>query len=437
VPLKVAVVGCGYLGAVHAAAMADLGHEVVGFDVDAGKVEALAAGRAPFFEPGLTELLASAASTGRLQFTTDPARLDGARVVFVCVGTPQRAGELAADTSFVDAAVAAVAEHVSGPALVVGKSTVPVGTAARLCAVLQQRAPQLELAWNPEFLREGHAVDDTLHPDRLVLGVRSPGAEELLRQVYATPIAEGSPVVVTDFATAELVKVAANAFLATKISFINAMAEVCEAAGGDVGQLADAIGHDARIGRAFLNAGLGFGGGCLPKDIRAFMARAGELGVDQALTFLREVDAINMRRRARMVDLARDVCGGSLIGQKVAVLGAAFKPHSDDIRDSPALNVAAQIQLQGGSVVVTDPEALDNARQMFPGLSYVPTAQEACAGADVVLLLTEWPQYTGLDPAALGDVVRHRVVVDGRNALDAEAWKGAGWTYRALGRPGV
>ncbi|MFC5999707.1 UDP-glucose dehydrogenase family protein [Quadrisphaera sp. GCM10027208] len=435
--MRVGVVGCGYLGAVHAASMAELGHEVVGHDVDADKVARLSAAQAPFFEPGLGELLERTLTTGRLSFSTDPADLDGAEVVFVCVGTPQRAGELAADTSFVDAAVAALVEHLRSPALVVGKSTVPVGTAARLAAVLERDAPHLELAWNPEFLREGHAVEDTVHPDRLVLGVRSAEAEKRLREVYATPIAQGSPVVVTDFATAELVKVAANAFLATKISFINAMAEVCEAAGADVVQLADAIGYDDRIGRRFLNAGLGFGGGCLPKDIRAFMARAGELGADQALTFLREVDAINMRRRSRMVDLAREACGGSLIGHKVAVLGAAFKPHSDDIRDSPALNVAAQVQLQGGDVVVTDPAALENARRLYPGLAYADTAEEAATGADVVLLLTEWPQYRALDPAALGAVVRRRHLVDGRNALDPAAWRDAGWTYRALGRPVV
>jgi UDPglucose 6-dehydrogenase len=436
-PLSIGVVGCGYLGAVHAACMTELGHTVVGLDVDAEKVAGLARAESPFFEPGLDEMLSRTLATGRLAFTTVPGDLAQADVVFICVGTPQRAGELAADTAYVDAAVQTVAQHVTSPALVVGKSTVPVGTAGRLAASLRDGAPHLELAWNPEFLREGHAVDDTLRPDRLVFGVASASAEDVLRSVYATPIGAGTPVVVTDFATAELVKVSANAFLATKISFINAMAEVCEVAGGDVVQLAEAIGYDNRIGRRFLNAGLGFGGGCLPKDIRAFMARAGELGVDQALTFLREVDAINMRRRSRMVDLAREECGGSLIGHKVAVLGAAFKPHSDDIRDSPALNVAAQVQLQGGDVVVADPEAIDNARKLWPTLQYAATAEDACTGADVVLLLTEWPQYVSLDPRALGRLVRGRRVVDGRNALDAVAWKAAGWTYRALGRPEI
>ncbi len=433
--LTIGVVGCGYLGAVHAACMAELGHQVVGVDVDAAKVEALREAAAPFFEPELDDLLARTLATGRLSFSTDFSTLADADVVFVCVGTPQRKGELAADTTQVVAATTAVAQHVSGPALVVGKSTVPVGTAASLSTLLAGTAPHLELAWNPEFLREGHAVKDTVAPDRLVFGVASERAEQTLREVYATAIEAGTPVVTCDYETAELVKVAANAFLATKISFINAMSEVCEAAGADVTLLADALGFDDRIGRKFLGAGLGFGGGCLPKDIRAFMARAGELGADQALTFLREVDAINLRRRSRMVEMAREACGGSFVGRRIAVLGAAFKPHSDDIRDSPALNVAAQMRLQGGDVVVTDPHALDNARRMWPDLSYVETAEEACENADVVLLLTEWPQFTGLDAGKLGDIVRNRSMLDGRNALDADAWRAAGWTYRALGRP--
>jgi UDPglucose 6-dehydrogenase len=443
--MRMTVIGCGYLGAVHAPCMADLGHDVTGVDVDEVKVKELSAGRAPFYEPGLPELLEEAMATGDLRFTTDIADVarsdaEGPAVHFVCVGTPQRKGEFAADTSYVDAAVEALLPHVRAGDLIVGKSTVPVGTAARLAARIAAAAPGVLLAWNPEFLREGHAVEDTQHPDRLVFGLpddphAAATARAMLEQVYAQPIAEGCPVVVTDYATAELVKTAANAFLATKISFINAMAEVCEAASADVTQLAEAMGYDDRIGRKFLGAGLGFGGGCLPKDIRAFMARAGELGADQALTFLREVDAINMRRRIRMVELARDVLGGSFLGTKVAVLGAAFKPESDDIRDSPALNVAAQIRLQGADVVVTDPAAVENARRLWPELQYATSVEEACAQADVVLVLTEWAEYKAIDPEQLGRVVRHKHVLDGRNALDARRWKAAGWTYRALGRP--
>jgi len=447
--VRITVVGCGYLGSVHAACLADLGHDVVGFDVDAVKVRALSAGQAPFHEPGLSELLSRAMAGGRLVFSTDAARLEaspeageqsGPTLHFVCVGTPQRSGEFAADISYVDAAVTALLPALHPGDLVVGKSTVPVGTAARLAELVSDKAPGALLAWNPEFLREGHAVADTQRPDRLVYGLpaeqaRAAAARVMLDEVYAAAIADGTPVITMDYATAELVKTAANAFLATKISFINAMAEVCEASGADVALLAQAIGHDERIGPKFLGAGLGFGGGCLPKDIRAFMARAGELGADQALTFLREVDAINMRRRIRMVELARDVVGGSFIGRKVAVLGAAFKPDSDDIRDSPALNVAAQIQLQGAEVVVTDPAAVANARRSWPQLHYADTVTEAATGADVVLLLTEWREYRDLDPAALARIVRTRHVLDGRNALDAERWRAAGWTYRALGRP--
>jgi UDPglucose 6-dehydrogenase len=442
--LRLSVIGTGYLGAVHAAVMADLGHHVVAVDVDATKIELLRSGRAPFFEPGLPELLARVLATGRLRFTTDYAEVADADVHFLCVGTPQRAGEFAADLTYVDAAVASLAPHLAGPTLVVGKSTVPVGTAARLAAVLHSAAPagqDVLLAWNPEFLREGHAVEDTRHPDRLVYGLeageRGEDARKLLDEVYATTIATGIPVVATDLATSEIVKAAANSFLATKISFINAMAEVCEAAGADVVALADAIGHDERIGRKFLGAGLGFGGGCLPKDIRAFMARAGELGADQALSFLREVDAINMRRRSRMVDLAREQCEGTFIGKRVAVLGAAFKPNSDDIRDSPALSVAAQVRLQGAHVTVHDPQAIANARRLWPDLAYADTPQEAVMGAHVVLHMTEWREYRELDPSAIGVLVAERRIIDGRNALDPQRWRDAQWTYRALGRPKV
>ncbi|WP_043232478.1 UDP-glucose dehydrogenase family protein [Streptomyces sp. NRRL F-5193] len=440
--LKITVIGTGYLGATHAAAMAETGFEVLGLDVVPEKIELLASGRVPMYEPGLEELLARhvagiEGSTGRLRFTTSWEEVGAfGDVHFVCVNTPQKHGEYGCDMSYVDAAFASLAGVARPGSLAVGKSTVPVGSAERLAGVLPEG---VELAWNPEFLREGFAVQDTLRPDRIVVGV--PGddggrAEKLLREVYAVPVAEGSPFVVTDFPTAELVKTAANSFLATKISFINAMAEICEAAGGDVAKLAEAIGHDERIGNKFLRAGVGFGGGCLPKDIRAFMARAGELGVDQALTFLREIDSINMRRRGQMVEMARQALGGdSFLGRRVAVLGATFKPDSDDVRDSPALNVAGQIHLQGGQVTVYDPKGMENARKVFPTLGYADSALEAVRGADVVLHLTEWREFRELDPAELAAVASSPVVLDGRNALDGERWRAAGWTYRAMGRP--
>jgi len=419
--------------------MADLGYEVLGLDVDAAKIARLQAGDLPIYEPGLEELLKRNLEAGPLRFTTPYE--EGAEfgdVHFICVGTPQKPGEYAADTSYVDAVVDSLAPHLTRECLVVGKSTVPVGTAARIAERLTRLAPagdQVELAWNPEFLREGYAVQDTLRPDRIVIGVASEKAEKILREVYAPMLSAGVPLIVTDYPTAELVKTAANAFLATKISFINAMAEVCEAAHADVKQLSLALSYDERIGGKFLNPGLGFGGGCLPKDIRAFMARAGELGADQALSFLREVDAINMRRRARMVDLARELAGGSFDGRNVAVLGAAFKPNSDDIRDSPALDVAVNIRTQGGRVRVYDPVALDNARRAHPELEYGESAFDVARDAHVVLLLTEWQEFIELDPEELGRVVAERKVVDGRNALDADAWRAAGWHYRALGRP--
>jgi UDPglucose 6-dehydrogenase len=436
---RITVLGTGYLGTAHAACLAEMGFEVLGVDVNPARIDALTRGELPFYEPGLEPLLQAGRKSGRLSFTTsygDAAAFGD--VHFVCVGTPQREGSYGADLSQVHACVDGLAPLLDRPCLVIGKSTVPVGTAGILAERLTRLAPageECELAWNPEFLREGHAVEDTMRPDRIVAGVRSARAEAVLRHVYAEPIKAGAPFLVTDLATAELVKVAANAFLATKISFINAMAEVCEATHADVMKLSEALGHDPRIGGAALRPGLGFGGGCLPKDIRGFMARAEELGVDQALSFLREVDAINMRRRARMVDLARELAGGSLHGQVVGVLGVAFKPDSDDIRDSPALDVAATIRGLGAKVTVYDPAALCHARRAHPELGYATSAADAARDADVTLLLTEWQEFREADPEDLGKVVHRRNIVDGRNALDPDRWRAASWTYRALGRP--
>ena len=435
---RLSVIGTGYLGATHAVCMVELGYEVIGLDVDTEKVGRLAKGEVPFYEPGLPELLTKHATNPRLRFTTSyEEAAEFADVHFICVGTPQKKGEYSADLRYVEAAFTSLSPHLSRKALVVGKSTVPAGTAARMEKLMRSLAPakDVELAWNPEFLREGFAIQDTLHPDRLVFGVDSDWAEQRLRAAFAPMIEEGAPVIVTDFATAELVKVAANSFLATKISFINAMAEVCEATGADVTALAEAIGHDKRIGHAFLRSGLGFGGGCLPKDIRAFIARAGELGVDQAASFLREVDQINLRRRARTLELGLDLIDGTYRGTRVAILGAAFKPNSDDVRDSPALDVAASIERRGGDVVIYDPHAIENARRVHPALIYVESLEEALLGADVTMLLTEWGEFRSMDPAVIGKLVAQRNIVDGRNVLDPVRWRRAGWRYRALGRP--
>ena len=432
--LKLSVIGTGYLGATHAAAMSSLGFEVVGIDVDPEKIELLKAGRVPFFEPGLEELLLTEVQSGRLIFTTDFSAASDCDVHFICVGTPQRKDGLAADMTYVDSALDAIAPIAKSGSLVVGKSTVPVGTAARLSERLKEVNPTSELAWNPEFLREGFAVEDTLRPNRLVVGVTSDRAENILKDVYRDLLAANIPWIRADLPTAELVKVAANSFLATKISFINAMAEICEAAGGDVTVLAQAIGHDPRIGSRFLQAGIGFGGGCLPKDIRAFMARSEELGAKQSLEFLREIDSINLRARQRMIDLVRADLGQDLKGKKIAVLGAAFKPDSDDVRDSPALDIAAQIAEAGAQVVIHDPKAIENARRRFPSLSFATEILDCISQSDAILHLTEWKSYRELEPRSLKQHVKQAIIIDGRNALDRDRWISAGWKFRALGR---
>jgi UDPglucose 6-dehydrogenase len=438
--MRLTVIGTGYLGAVHAACMAEIGHEVLGVDVDPDRIGALAAGRPPFYEPGLPALLKRGVDTGRLRFTTSlPEAAGFADTHFVCVGTPQQPGSGAADLSHVEAAVDALAlsPRLGGcrQVLVIGKSTVPVGTAERLTRRIHAAAANTDIAWNPEFLREGCAVDDTLRPERIVAGVHTPDAEARLREIYAPLLAAGIPFIGTDTATAELVKLASNAFLATKISFINAMAEICDAVAADVGTLAEAMGTDSRIGPRFLAPGLGFGGGCLPKDIRAFATRAEELGLGESVAFLREVDRINARQRRRTVDLAERLVGGSFENRNVAVLGAAFKPCSDDVRDSPALAVAEAVRCRGAQVRVHDPEAIDNARAAYPELQFALDVTKTCERADVVLHLTDWPQYRELDLAALATVVRTPTVVDARHSLDPAAWRAAGWTLCAPGRP--
>jgi len=432
--MKLSVIGTGYLGATHAAAMASLGFDVVGVDVDPKKIELLKVGKVPFFEPDLEDLLIAEVNSGRLKFTTDFSEAKDCDVHFICVGTPQQQGSLAADMKYVDAALDAIAPHAKTGSLIVGKSTVPVGTAEQLSKRLRELGSKAELAWNPEFLREGFAVEDTLRPNRLVVGVTSDSAEEILKRAYKPLLDNNVPWIRADLPTAELVKVAANSFLATKISFINAMAEICEAAGGDVTVLAKAIGYDPRIGSRFLQAGIGFGGGCLPKDIRAFMARSEELGAKQSLEFLREIDSINLRARQRMIDLVRLDLGADLKGKRIAVLGAAFKPESDDVRDSPALDIAAQVAAAGADVYVFDPKANSNAKLRFPALNYSHSVEECLSGAEIVLHLTEWKEFRALDPIKVKSLVARPNIIDGRNALDKAAWESAGWHFRGLGR---
>ena len=432
--LKLSVIGTGYLGATHAACMASLGFEVIGFDTESSKVDLLSKGKVPFYEPDLEELLAEQIKAKRLTFTNKVEDLSDADVHFICVGTPQVKNGNAADLTYVNSALESISKHVKPGGLVVGKSTVPVGTATKLRNRLLELNPKADLAWNPEFLREGFAVEDTLRPNRLVIGVVTDSAENILKEVYAVNLKENTPWVRADLPTAELVKVAANSFLATKISFINAMAEVCEASGGDVTVLAKAIGYDPRIGSRFLQAGIGFGGGCLPKDIRAFMARAEELGASQAVEFLKEIDAINLRARQRIIELVRKDLSDDLVGKKVAVLGAAFKPDSDDVRDSPALDISAQIQAAGANVTVHDPKAISNAQKRFPGLTFAEDINSTLKDAEIVLHLTEWKIYREIDPTQIKKLVKSAIMIDGRNALDRDLWRAAGWKFRALGR---
>ena len=429
--LKLAVIGTGYLGATHAACMAELGFEVIGVDNDPSKIAKLSKGELPFYEPELPELIAKHVKSGKLRFTTDYSEISDCDVHFICVGTPQSEKGIAADLTFVNSAFAEVAKVAKSGSLLVGKSTVPVGTAQRLST---QLPANLELAWNPEFLREGFAVQDTLKPNRLVVGVTSDLAEEVLKAVYRKNLEDGTPWIRADLPTAELVKVAANSFLATKISFINAMAEICEVAGGDVTVLAEAIGYDPRIGNRFLQAGIGFGGGCLPKDIRGFMARAEELGASQSLEFLREIDSINARARQRVIEVVRSELGMDLKSFKIAILGAAFKPDSDDVRDSPALDIAAQIHDAGADVIVHDPKAIEPAKKRFPSLNFTENLEECLKGADLVLHLTEWKIYREMDPNEIKKIVKTPRIIDGRNMLNRDKWRAAGWDFKGLGR---
>ncbi|WP_420873599.1 UDP-glucose dehydrogenase family protein [Nesterenkonia massiliensis] len=439
VTLNISVIGTGYLGATHAACMAELGFDVIGVDVDPEKIDSLSRGELPFHEPGLPELIRKHVDSGRLRFTTDMSEVGAwGDVHFIAVGTPQVKGGTGADLTYVDAATTSLVRSITkSGALIVGKSTVPVGTAARLYDLVQeQKNPgvELSLAWNPEFLREGFAVEDTLRPDRLVVGTRTEADEAKLREVYAEALGRETPWVSTDFETAELVKVAANAFLATKISFINAFAEVTETVGGDITTLADAIGFDDRIGRKFLNAGVGFGGGCLPKDIRALQTRVAELGLDHSMKFLDEIDQINLRRRKKAVARAFELLDQDVVGKKIAVLGITFKPLSDDVRDAPGLDVAARLFNAGADVQVYDPEGNKNAAKRYPRLGYVDSLSEAVKDAELVVLTTEWNEFKALTPADLEDLVAAKRFVDARNVLPAAEWEAAGWTFAQLGR---
>jgi len=433
--MKISVIGLGYLGTTHAVAMAKLGHNVIGIEPDESRIQQLAAGELPFFEPGLGEALKQVVAAGNIRFQTQHDEVSAeSDIHFICVGTPQAAGQQSADTSYVFAAANQLAAVLRPSSLVVGKSTVPVGSARDIIASMQEVAGFIpKLCWNPEFLREGTALADSLLPDRIVIGSDDPNHNQALKVCYQNILDQGIPVLELDLETAELVKVSANAFLATKISFINAMAEIAEASGADTVKLAEAIGLDNRIGKSFLRTGIGFGGGCLPKDIRGFIARAEELGVGESLAFLKEVDQINLRRRQRIVSLATKELG-EIADKNITMLGISFKPDSDDLRDSPALEIALRLKALGGIVTIHDPVSLGALEQKSTGLTTEIDLQAAIKDTELVILGTEWAEYKNLDPATVSSFPKIKTIIDGRNVLNVDTWQQAGWRVIAPGR---
>ena len=447
--MRVAVIGTGYVGLVTGACLAAVGHEVVGMDDNPAKIAVLAQGGLPIYEPHLADLVTQTARAGRLRFTTDVAEaVRDAAVIFICVNTPPRPdGE--ADLSYVELATRRIAEHATQDTCLVEKSTVPVQTGQWIqkTLALYAKRPGLtfDVASNPEFTREGMAVEDFLHPDRLVLGVASPRADALLRTLYA-PIVEGRfacpvhpdcrvdravPVLVTDIASAELIKHAANSFLALKITFANAVADVCEAAGADILEVVKGVGLDKRIGRAFLNAGLGFGGSCFPKDLRAFVKIAERTGYD--FTLLKEVTRLNAARQAQVVEKLRQALW-ILQGKRIGLLGLAFKPHTDDVREAPALALATRLLAEGAHVQGYDPQAGAKAQDAVPALTLCPDPYAAAAGAEALVLCTEWPEFAQLDFARLKAGMVRPLLLDGRNALDRAAVTALGFEYLGIGR---
>ncbi|MCJ1680479.1 UDP-glucose/GDP-mannose dehydrogenase family protein [Streptomyces sp. APSN-46.1] len=439
--MRISVIGCGHLGIPHAAAMAELGHEVIGVDVDQAKVDSLNSGQCPIYETGLPELLARHTASGRLRFTTDIREAaEFAEMHFIGVGTPIDADGRSYDTGQVYGAIRQLAPHLNQACTIVGKSTVTVGTTIQVTALAQRLAPAgqaVDVVWNPEFLREGHAVEDTLRPDRIIAGVTTAEGEKAIRAVYAPILDAGVPIFVTDPQTAELAKGAANSFLGLKISYINAVADMCEAAGGDVSRIVEILGIDPRIGSGGMMPGIGYGGGCLPKDVRAFTASARQLGATDAAKLLRAAEEINESRTAvAMALITRALGGRPLKAARVTVWGAAFKPGTNDVRESPALALAHALQQAGGTVTVHDPQAVATAMVRNPELDYTGDLRASLRGADLVVLATEWPEYRQASPQALVDGPANPLLVDCRTSLDAESWRAAGWTVHQLGRPG-
>jgi UDPglucose 6-dehydrogenase len=435
--MKLGVVGIGHVGLVTAACFAHVGHDVVGVDSDSEKIEKLWSGSMPFFEPGLAELVEEGTSAGRLVFDKElSSAVEEPEVIFICVGTPSKpSGE--ADLAQVEKLCVELSTHMSEYRVLVEKSTVPIKTGARLVKTFTRLLghSNFDVVSNPEFLREGSAIQDTLNPERLVIGSPTERATNLLLEAYRPTIEQSDcPVVLTDVGTAELIKHASNAFLATKISFINAVAEICERTGADVETVAAGMGHDPRIGPAFLRAGIGWGGSCFPKDVAAFVALSEQLGYE--FDILKGVQAINERGPSQFVDKLRQELW-NLEDKTIAVLGLAFKPGTDDLRAAPALKVVEQLLAEGANVVAYDPVAMPRAKKLFPALRFADSALDAVRGADAAAFLTEWNEFRGLDLAALRDALKFPIVVDGRNLFSPAAMREAGVTYLSVGRPAV
>ncbi|MGI8705503.1 MAG: UDP-glucose dehydrogenase family protein [Sphingomicrobium sp.] len=433
--MRIAMIGTGYVGLVSGACFADFGHDVTCIDKDSDKIAALNAGRMPIWEPGLEGLVKANVDHGRLAFTTYLGKgVQGAEAVFIAVGTPARRGDGHADLTYVFAAVRELARALKGPAVVITKSTVPVGTGDRIAEILaQEGAPAgTAVASNPEFLREGAAIADFKHPDRIVVGAEDERAREVLREIYRPLFLNKAPILFTGRRTAELTKYAANAFLATKISFINEVADLCEAVGADVQEVARGIGLDNRIGAKFLHAGPGYGGSCFPKDTLALLRTSEEAGVEQRI--VRTVVEVNDQRKQNMAARVVNALGGDVDGKRIGVLGLAFKPNTDDMRDAPSIPLIQSLINQGAAVTAFDPAAMGHAAPLLPGLECATDAYAVSDGADALVIVTEWDEFRGLDLDKLAKRMRGRALVDLRNVYDPEEAERAGLEYRGIGR---
>ncbi|WP_374374121.1 UDP-glucose/GDP-mannose dehydrogenase family protein [Dongia sp.] len=434
--MRVAMIGVGYVGLVSGACFSEFGHDVVCIDSDAGRIAGLERGEIPIYEPGLDELVARNRAAGRLRFTTDlKVAMDGAEAVFIAVGTPSRRGDGHADLSYVYQAARDISAQLKNYAVIVTKSTVPVGTGREVERIIHAARPDAEfdVASNPEFLREGSAIGDFMRPDRIVIGTESERAKEILRRIYRPLSLRETPLLFADLETAELIKYAANAFLALKISYINQISDLCEKVGADVHDVARGIGLDGRIGPKFLHPGPGYGGSCFPKDTNALMHTAREVGAP--LSLVEATVSYNEARKSDMAERVLALLDGNAKGKRVAILGLTFKPNTDDMREAPSLTILPRLRAAGIEVTAHDPAGMEEARKLMPDVIYCEDAYETLAGADALVLLTEWNAYRGMDIRRMHGLMRQPLVIDLRNVYRSREMRRAGFTYHSLGRP--